>query len=362
MPSRLRPQQLEARVIELVDLVLAGQRIEDDLVECKGQWPDPQQRSSARQLAGLANKAHDDAILWIVGLDEKAHVLTQPGPVEVADWWAAVSSRFDPPAPDLEHDLVVPVGERQAVTALRFLTEMSPYVIRVGDEGGPVDREVPIRDGTRTRSARRDELLRLLIPAVAPPSAQLLSARVYPGYYPSAGKGLGQTLLHLEATVFFQQPAMSTGVVMLPAHLMHGRIDSDGGIGSLRCKLSYSTSPDGLPPPQSAHGRPQAVRTVIPATPPLHGVERRKDGLYITGPGTPTVTGGVLLDGDLRAALAAASAIRIHLSFGVAGIDRRIKLDAGLDCFPDEDSAHQVEWRLSVPADDPWAETDNALQ
>jgi len=85
MPSRLRPQQLEARTIELVDLVLAGKRIEDDLVECKGEWPDPQKRSAARQLAGHANKAGSEPILWIIGLDEKSHALTHPSPVEVAD-------------------------------------------------------------------------------------------------------------------------------------------------------------------------------------------------------------------------------------------------------------------------------------
>jgi hypothetical protein len=82
MSSRLRPQQLEARVIDLVDLVLAGGRIEDDLVECKSQWPDPQQRSSTRQLAGHANKAHDEPILWIIGIDEKTHTLTQPSPAQ----------------------------------------------------------------------------------------------------------------------------------------------------------------------------------------------------------------------------------------------------------------------------------------
>jgi hypothetical protein len=65
-------------------------------------------------------------------------------------------------------------------------------------------------------------------------------------------------------------------------------------------------------------------------------VERRKDGLYITGPGTPTVSGAVLVNGDLRSALAATSGVHIYLSFGVAGIDRYVKLDAGLDCFPDK--------------------------
>ncbi len=356
MPSRLRPQQLEARVIDLVDHVLAGGRIEDDLVECKGQWPDPQNPRSTRQLAGAANKARGAPILWIIGLDEDAHMLTEVRSVDVADWWPAMSSRFDQQVPELEHQRVVHVGEGQAVTALRFLTEMSPYVIKGGGEGEKLDREVPIRDGTRTRSARRDELLRLLVPAVAPPSAQLLSARVYTGYYPGIDdKSPGQTMVHLEATVFFQQPAMSTGVVMLPAHLMHGRIDTDGSIGSLRCKLTYSTSPDGIQAPLWGHGGPQAVQSVIPAMPPLHGVERRKDGLYITGPGTPTVSGAVLVDGDLRSALAATSGVHIYLSFGVAGIDRYVKLDAGLDCFPDKKGAI---WQLTAPAEDPWAEAE----
>jgi hypothetical protein len=325
MPSRLRPKQVEAGVIELVDLVLAGKRVEDDLVECKGEWPDPQQRSSARQLAGHANKAHDEPILWIIGLDENTHAITQPSSVEFADWWAALSSCFDPPAPELEHHLVVHIGERQAVTALRFLTDRSPYVIKGGGEAGRLEREVPIRDGTRTRSARRDELLRLLIPAVASPSGQLLSAILNATYYRDhQGKTPGHTTLQLTATVFFQQPAMSTSVVMLPAHLMHGRIDFPG-VSSLRCDFRYTHAQDGRARFSAAHSAPnQPIVVAAPTT--LHGVDRRGDGVVVTGPGTLTVGGSVLLDGDARPALVAASTIQIHLSFGVAGIDRRIRL------------------------------------
>jgi len=204
-PLRLRPQQLEMRALQLVDLVLAGRRIEDDLVECKGQWPDPQKRSSARQLAGHANKARDEPILWIIGLDEKAHTLTSPASIEVADWWASISSCFDPPALELEHHLVVPVDEHQAVTALRFLTDRSPYVIKGGGQDGTLHREVPIRDGTGTRSARRDELLRLLLPAVGAPSAQLLSANLRASHYPEIeGQTTSRTSVYLTATVFFE--------------------------------------------------------------------------------------------------------------------------------------------------------------
>ena len=71
MPSPLRSRELETRVIELVDLVLGGRRVEDDLIECKSEWPDPQKRAAARQLAGHANKARDEPILWIIGLERR---------------------------------------------------------------------------------------------------------------------------------------------------------------------------------------------------------------------------------------------------------------------------------------------------
>jgi hypothetical protein len=354
MPSRLRPQQLEAHVIELVDLVLAGKRIEDDLVECKGQWPDPQRRSCTRQLAGHANKAHGEPILWIIGLDEDTHTLTHPNPVEFADWWASISSRFDPPAPELEHHLVVSVGERQTVTALRFLTDRSPYVIMGGGDAERLEREVPIRDGTRTRSARRDELLRLLIPAVAPPSARLLSASLHSRHDPAVeGKKPCRTSLQLRADVFFEQPAITAGAAMLPAHLMFGRIDVGSSVAPLVCRLHYMHAEDG----HSTFGGTIRPVVVAPSV-AVHGVARRKDGVVITGPGTLTVWGAKALDGDLRSRLAVAGAVQIHLSFGVAGIDRRIKLEAELDFVPGKPDAVGSSWVLNTPADDPWAETE----
>ena len=354
MPSPLRSRELEMRVIELVDLVLAGRRVEDDLIECKSEWPDPQKRAAARQLAGHANKARDEPILWIIGLDEKAHVLTNPGAVEVADWWASMSSRFDPPAPELEQHLVVPIGERQAVTALRFLTDRSPYVIMGGGQNGALEREVPIRDGARTRSARRDELLRLLLPAIAPPSAQLLSANLRASYSGGVGRAMNRTTLSLGATLFLQQPPLSTGVVMLPAHLMHARLDFHSSVGSLRTELRYMTDE------AASHQRffpGQENQPIVVTTPTtLYGVNRRRDGVVVTGPGTLTVSAGMNLDGDLRSTLVASGRVQIRLSFGVAGVERRIKIDTQLDYDPKDNDERGVEWRFDVPAEDPWAE------
>jgi len=47
----------------------------------------------------------------------------------------------------------------------------------------------------------------------------------------------------------------------------------------------------------------------------------------------------------------------MHLSFGVAGTDRRIRLGARLDYVRDDETP-MVQWRLNVPAQDPWAEAD----
>ena len=355
-PLRLRPRQLEMRALQLVDLVLAGGRVEDDLVECKGQWPDPQMRSSARQLAGHANKARDEPILWIIGLDEKTHTLTSPAPVEVADWWAPISSRFDPPAPTLEHHLIVPVDEHQAVTALRFLTDRSPYVIKGGGQDGSLEREVPIRDGTGTRSARRDELLRLLLPAVGPPSAQLLSAVLRASHYPRIeGQTTSSTSVYLTATVFFEQPPLATGVVMLPKHLMHARLDLGSSFGFIRGELSYYVDQGVRHQPAFSTQQNGPIVVTPPTT--LHGVDRRSDGVVITGPGTLTVTAATQLDGDVRSALSALGVVQIHLSLGVAGVDRRIELTTQLDYVPNDDhDPRSVEWRFTVPAQDPWAE------
>jgi hypothetical protein len=194
----------------------------------------------------------------------------------------------------------------------------------------------------------------MLIPAVAPPSAQLLSAMLRASHYANPPRP-SRTSLYLTARVFFEQPALSTGPVMLPAHLMLARLESAGSVGSLRCRLSYrireyTTVSHGL----AAAGQPPVV---VPAPTIVHGVISQQDGVVITGPGTLTVTASADLDGDLRSALVAAGPVQLQLSFGVAGIDHPIRLDAPLDYVSGEPDAQAIEWRLNLPADDPWVKS-----
>jgi integrase len=61
--------RIEAWALEIVDRLKAGQPIEDIRVEVKREWVTPER--TARRLAGHANAARGDAILWLVGLDER---------------------------------------------------------------------------------------------------------------------------------------------------------------------------------------------------------------------------------------------------------------------------------------------------
>lgn len=169
----MRKQQVEIRVLDMCDAVVVGRNVEDDLVELKAVWPEAG-RKVARQIAGHANAAGGAPILWVIGADERGRSLRSPHPVEPADWWAQTSKWFAGVSPQLAHTLVVPVrGER--VVALVFETDRAPYVVTADGQGG-VHREVPWRSANQTRSAHREELLRLLVEKAQVPQAEVLEA------------------------------------------------------------------------------------------------------------------------------------------------------------------------------------------
>jgi hypothetical protein len=66
----MRPIEIEAWVLRVVDQVKKGQPNEDRRVELKAEWIEPPEKA-ARQIAGHANAARGSNILWIIGLDEK---------------------------------------------------------------------------------------------------------------------------------------------------------------------------------------------------------------------------------------------------------------------------------------------------
>lgn len=166
----MRRHEVESWVLDVVDLVRAGHQNEDSRIELKADWVDA--RTAARRIAGHANAARGAPILWIVGLDQFRGVVGARHE-DLAEWWPQVSSWFDGVAPELHHDLIVPVGN-SAVVALLMSTVAIPYVVRNPDKGP--DLEVPWREGTRIRAAKREDLVRLLSPVRSRPSFEVLAA------------------------------------------------------------------------------------------------------------------------------------------------------------------------------------------
>lgn len=171
----MRFAELETWTLRVVDRALAGQPVEDARVELKTAWPDP--AKAARRIAAHANAAGGDRVLWVIGVDEKARTVPGAPVEEQANWWQSVQTFFDELPPDMQ-SIVVPTSTAPVV-ALLFATERAPFVVRNparGQAGENIEREVPWRDGTRTRSAHRSELLRLLVPQLLAPVVDVLSA------------------------------------------------------------------------------------------------------------------------------------------------------------------------------------------
>jgi len=173
----LNRQQIEAWALEIAEGVTAGTRVEDSLVELKANWPDTEK--AARRIAGHANAARGESILWIIGLDESKGVCDFDDS-ELAEWWAKVQSCFDGLIPGLT-DVVTRTPDGP-IQLLYFDTSASPFVVknpRYGTKGGgPVEREAPWRDGTRIRSATREDLIRILVPLTPLPDIEFLEGYV----------------------------------------------------------------------------------------------------------------------------------------------------------------------------------------
>ncbi len=199
----LTASQLEEWVLSIIDRVRRQHPIEDARVELKTEWPDPVK--AARRIAGHANASGGEGILWVIGADEKKGAVDGAKQEELTEWWPRVRSLFDGMAPTLI-SLAVPAGGA-TVVGLLFETERLPFVVRNPD-GGAITFEVPWRDGTGIRSARREDLIRLLVPRLQVPEFELLSGLL------TADDATGWWALRLDLYVV---PAGS-GRIVLPFH------------------------------------------------------------------------------------------------------------------------------------------------
>lgn len=171
----MRKIEIEGCAHRIIDQVEKGQPSEDDRVELKAEWM-PDDYDFARQLAGHANAAQGEGILWLFGVDEKAAAAPGVPAKDAASWWPSVVSHFDGPAP--EPVLVNVRHNNITVVALYASTDLAPFVVRNPQygrtKGVSISLEGPWRSNTSTRTAKREDLLRLLLPAASTPRLVVL--------------------------------------------------------------------------------------------------------------------------------------------------------------------------------------------
>ena len=327
-------QQVEVKVHEVVAQVLSSGGVEDDLVECKSKWPEPE--AVARQLAGMANKSTPDPMTWIIGIDERARRLTTPQAVEISNWTAKLEKRFDGATPALLHHLNVTLASGEHVTALTFETDRAPYVVTTTGQG-PAEREVPYRSGTGTRSAKRAELLRMLAPSIDVPGVVILDAS-FTIEHKEKPDAAAKINVSGGAKIFVE--FLSNITAMIPNHTMAGTIRCGDGELSIEVK---AWNPRWSWPSRE------------PEPPPGLGVSETKDGLMITAPGSGNLhyrpQGS--FDPDSYDSWITTRDLELDLRLGVTGASRDIHVRTRLRRQPIKESkSHNavrdvtVQWQL----------------
>lgn len=173
----MNSRQIEGWALRVIDCVKNGQPHEDFLVELKREWIEPEK--AARRIAGHANAAKGENILWLIGLDEKDTKVTGANPADMARWYSSVESCFNELAPRMT-PLNVPI-DGVVVVALLLETDRAPFIFKnpqFGKQSGAIELEVPWRENTSTRSARRVDIIRLLTPLEKLPEVEILSMQL----------------------------------------------------------------------------------------------------------------------------------------------------------------------------------------
>lgn len=185
---------------------------------------------AARRVAGTANAARGDSFLWVVGVDERSFEVVGAEVADLAGWWAKVRSCFagDPPSMT---DAVLDVDGATTIVAIGFEGTAFPYLVHNPNlgrvKGDAAELEVPWREGTATRSARRSDLIRLVAPRIEAPQFEISAATLEVGWRPPQAETetAADWRLHIEGYVTLPLGAD----VVIPDHRCTALIET--GVG-----------------------------------------------------------------------------------------------------------------------------------
>jgi hypothetical protein len=164
--------QIEYTVQNIAQEVALGRPVEDSRVELKATWIVAAE--AAARLAGHANAANGELILWIIGLDEKRGVVGANAE-ELSTWHAQVIAQFEEDvAPVLVRHVAVRIEDKTLV-ALCFETDRVPFMVKNSRSDFP-RIWTPWRKAADTRPASRRDLLQMLVPLATAPLCEALNA------------------------------------------------------------------------------------------------------------------------------------------------------------------------------------------
>lgn len=302
------PHELENKVLGIIDRVKAKQPTEDARVELKAEWIDA--KKAARQLAGHANAARGQPILWVIGLDENKGVVGATKE-ELANWYPQIERECDGLAPHLALDIVVPT-DGKSVVALLFETDRAPYVVLNPDRGSgaaaKIHREVPWRSATGVRSAKRSDLIRLLSPLQKIPNIEVVDCSLYISELgPDTGGNSIPSGFEMDLYIVPKTPDL----LVLPNHKCRGAF--------MIFESEYWKEFDGLFAEESMSGpRPGKC------SPPANLVVSRQEAT-ITGPCMIRIRGFFNENPD-REDFSADGSVRVELGFSAADEPRIVEV------------------------------------
>jgi len=238
----MRANDIENWALDIIERVVSQQPVEDSRVELKSEWP-KEHHKAARQIAGHANAARGEPILWLIGIDEKEATVTGADYTEISNWKQSIEACFNELAPTLVHINVPYKGK--TVVALLWETDRRPFLVK-NPKGGPISLEVPWRDAASTRTATRMDLLRLLYPVSKIPSFEIIKGylKISNGERDSVGQMLCRGGLSLDVYII---PG-STERVVIPYHKCEAKVklvfsELSFNLGNIWFQSSYEYIP-----------------------------------------------------------------------------------------------------------------------
>ena len=320
----MRASQIENWVLDVIDRVEAGQPNEDARVELKAKWIDPQK--AARRLAGHANSARGDPILWLIGVDQKKGVVGAEHE-ELANWYPSIKSQFDGMAPTMVDINVEYKGK--TVVALYFETDRAPFVTRnpsYGVEGGgPIEFEVPWREGTSIRTADRSDLIRLLVPILGLPQVETLGGELTIRKHDKY-----RWYLDLQLYITPQEPT----VVVIPFHRCKATVKLPTLMAPIDLeKIRLTTPTKAIPGPIGSGSEPDS-----------YTIAYTHSELILHGPGRVNFAGSAwsdMLPSELKD-----STVDMHVKFSPTLTDQIVVIAASMVSDPSDQKNEIARWTL----------------